>query len=196
MANLLHSTSAKTLLRFLTLELDCVSGDMARRMIKEFGSAFRDETRPEDVDTSMIRQMVDSMSRMTFSNPTGAVLAPAGEYNLHLGVMKEMRPDMIATSTQDVTVVDGHAVIVEAAISLGGRKLKEGINVHRFANRIPMLFQPGSDLTVKACTAAPPKGVNWKSYKIDKNTHKIGVYVSICSTKIPYGGPNKVSKCC
>jgi DNA topoisomerase-6 subunit B len=70
--------------------------------------------------------------------------------------------------------------------------MKEGINVHRFANRIPMLFQPGSDLTVKACTAGAPKGVNWKQYKIDKNTHKIGVYVSICSTKIPYGGPNKV----
>jgi DNA topoisomerase-6 subunit B len=89
-------------------------------------------------------------------------------------------------------VVDGHAVIVEAAVSLGGRRMKEGINVHRFANRIPMLFQPGSDLTVKACTSGAPKGVNWKQYKIDKNTHKIGVYVSICSTKIPYGGPNKV----
>ena len=26
---------------------------------------------------------------------------------------------------------------------------------------------------------------------MDKNSHKIGVYISICSTKIPYGGPNK-----
>lgn len=30
-----------------------------------------------------------------------------------------------------------------------------------------------------------------QNYKIDKNSQKIGVYVSICSTKIPYGGPNK-----
>lgn len=60
--------------------------------------------------------------------------------------MKEMKPDLIATSTPDVqhhlhddfqssdsllkvTVVDGHPVIVEAAVSLGGRKAKEGITV-------------------------------------------------------------------
>lgn len=73
-------------------------------MIKEFGSSFREETDVSTLDTSMVRQMVDRISQMSFSNPTGAVLAPAGEYNLHLGVMKEMRPDMIATSTQDVTV--------------------------------------------------------------------------------------------
>uniref|UniRef100_A0A7S1EK14 DNA topoisomerase 6 subunit B n=1 Tax=Hemiselmis andersenii TaxID=464988 RepID=A0A7S1EK14_HEMAN len=191
MENLLHGTGEKTLLRFLTRELDCVNGDLARELIKGFGASFREEMSPSDIDTSMIRQMVDKMNQMSFAPPSGAVLAPAGEYNLHLGVMKEMKPDMIATSTQDVRVVDGHAVIVEAAVSLGGRRQGDGITVHRFANRIPMLFQPGSDLTVKTCNSAPPQGVNWKSYKIDKNSHKVGVYVSICSTKIPYGGPNK-----
>jgi len=84
-------------------------------------------------------------------------------------------------------VVDGHAVKVEAAVSLGGRKVKEGIQVHRFANRIPMLFQQGNDVSVKTANTR----INWKSYRIDKNSHKIGVFVSICSTKIPYGGPNK-----
>jgi Topoisomerase VI B subunit, transducer len=38
-------------------------------------------------------------------------------------------------------VLEGHAFIVEAAISLGGRDLKPGLNVYRFANRIPLLFE-------------------------------------------------------
>lgn len=45
---------------------------------------------------------LDKISQFEFDAPSGAVLSPAGEYNLHLGVMKEMRPDMIATSTPDV----------------------------------------------------------------------------------------------
>ena len=42
--------------------------------------------------------------------------------------------------------------MVEAAVSRGGRELKPGINVYRFANRIPLLFEvhppvinPGSE---------------------------------------------------
>lgn len=31
--------------------------------------------------------------------------------------------------------------MVEAAVSVGGRDIKPGINVYRFANRIPLLFE-------------------------------------------------------
>ena len=33
--------------------------------------------------------------------------------------------------------------------------------------------------------------MNWGSYKIDKNNDKIGVFVSIVSTKIPFKGTSK-----
>lgn len=38
-------------------------------------------------------------------------------------------------------MLEGHSFIVEAAVSLGGRELKPGLNVYRFANRIPLLFE-------------------------------------------------------
>ncbi len=41
----------------------------------------------------------------------------------------------------DAKVLEGHAFVVEAAVSRGGRDLKPGINVYRFANRIPLLFE-------------------------------------------------------
>ena len=44
-------------------------------------------------------------------------------------------------SAGDIRVLEGHAFIVEAAVSVGGRDMKQGINVHRFANRIPLLFE-------------------------------------------------------
>jgi DNA topoisomerase-6 subunit B len=41
----------------------------------------------------------------------------------------------------DARVLEGHSFIVGAAVSIGGRDIKPGINVYRFANRIPLLFE-------------------------------------------------------
>lgn len=41
----------------------------------------------------------------------------------------------------DGRVLEGHSFIVEAAVSVGGRDIRQGINVYRFANRIPLLFE-------------------------------------------------------
>ena len=185
--NMLHKTSAKTLLSFLSKELDCVDRKKAEELIEAFGPDFDEQMDPATLDQSKIRKMVDKIQQQEFDKPSGAALSPAGEYNLHLGIMKEMRPNMIATNTADVQEVDGHPLVVEAAVSLGGRRAKEGITVHRFANRIPMLFQPGSDVSFKTAN----NRIQWKAYRIDKNTQKIGVYVSIVSTRIPYGGAHK-----
>ncbi|KIY91862.1 hypothetical protein MNEG_16101 [Monoraphidium neglectum] len=101
--------------------------------------------------------------------------------------MKELRPELIATHSSDVRVFEGHAFLVEAAVSVGGRDMKPGLNIYRFANRIPLLFEGGNDVITK--TAA--KRVNWATYKINQHTDKVGVYVSIVSTKIPFKGAGK-----
>ena len=69
------------------------------------------------------------------------VSAWPGEYNLRLGIVKELQPELVATHQGDARVLEGHAFVVEAAVSVGGRDIKPGINVYRFANRIPLLFE-------------------------------------------------------
>jgi DNA topoisomerase-6 subunit B len=138
----------------------------------DFDLQFVEDMDPRELDVSKIRKLVDKIQQHEFDKPSGAELSPAGEYNLHLGIMKEMRPDMIATNTAEVQEVGGHPVLVEAAVSLGGRRAKEGITVHRFANRIPMLFQPGADVSYKTANQRIP----WKTYRMDKNNQKIGAH--------------------
>ncbi|CAM9435248.1 unnamed protein product, partial [Scytosiphon promiscuus] len=65
--------------------------------------------------------------------------------------------------------------------------VKEGVNVYRFANRIPLLFEAGSDVVTRVAT----KRINWSSYKVDHKRDKIGVFVSTVSTKIPFKGTSK-----
>lgn len=48
-------------------------------------------------------------------------------------------------------------------------------------------FQGGSDVITKTAL----KRINWAAYKINQGSDKIGVFVSIVSTKIPYKGAGK-----
>jgi DNA topoisomerase-6 subunit B len=47
--------------------------------------------------------------------------------------------------------------------------------------------QGGSDVITKTAL----KRINWASYKINQSADRIGVFVSIVSTKIPYKGAGK-----
>ncbi|EIE26704.1 hypothetical protein COCSUDRAFT_11853 [Coccomyxa subellipsoidea C-169] len=122
-----------------------------------------------------------------FKDPDKDHLSPAGEYNLRLGILKELNPELVATHQGDARVLEGHAFVVEAAVSVGGRDIKPGINVYRFANRIPLLFEGGSDVITRTAL----KRINWANYKINQTSDKVGVFVSIVSTKIPYKGAGK-----
>ena len=105
---------------------------------------------------------------------------------MRLGIMKELGPEWIASFCAPALACGGHPLIVEACVSLGGREVKPGFNVFRFANRIPLLFEGGNDVVTRCV-----QRLNWNSYKIDKNNDKIGVFVSIVSTKIPFKGTSK-----
>ena len=50
-----------------------------------------------------------------------------------------------------------------------------------------MKTQGGSDVITKTTL----KRINWANYKINQSSDKVGVFVSIVSTKIPYKGAGK-----
>ena len=106
---------------------------------------------------------------------------------MRLGILKELQPKLVATFTDKPGSHEGHPFIIEAAVSIGGPQLREGINVYRFANRIPLLFETGADVVTQVAT----KRINWSSYHIDPKRDNVGVFVSIVSTKIPFKGTSK-----
>lgn len=55
----------------------------------------------------------------------------------------------MATVSEPAAAFEGHPFIVEAGVSLGGQAVKDGINVYRFANRIPLLFEAGNDVVTQ-----------------------------------------------
>lgn len=57
-----------------------------------------------------------------------------------------------------------------------------------------VLHKGGSDVITKTAL----KRINWPSYKINPSSDKVGVFVSLVSTKIPFKGAGKeyIGTCC
>uniref|UniRef100_A0A7S0X7J7 DNA topoisomerase VI subunit B transducer domain-containing protein n=1 Tax=Mantoniella antarctica TaxID=81844 RepID=A0A7S0X7J7_9CHLO len=184
--DLLSSTREKTLQGFLHKEFTSINREHAGRLVAELGKGFDAGMAPRDVSETQGTRIQQLLSYARFAPPDGGCLSPAGEYNLRLGIMKELAPDWIASYVGPALACAGHPLIVEACVSLGGKDVKAGFNVFRFANRIPLLFEGGSDVVTRCV-----QRLSWTAYKIDKNNDKVGVFVSIVSTKIPFKGTSK-----
>ena len=52
---------------------------------------------PKNVSDKQGARIQQLLASARFSDPSGECLSPAGEYNLRLGVMKELGPDWIAS---------------------------------------------------------------------------------------------------
>ncbi|KAK1259723.1 DNA topoisomerase 6 subunit B [Acorus gramineus] len=184
---LIAETSKQNLLQFLQHEFVNISKSYAERLIGEMGPDFSPKMFLKSLTSQQLVRIHQLFRQAKFDDPSGDCLSPAGEYNLRLGIIKELHPDLVATYAGSAQVFEGHPFIVEAGISLGGKDVKHGLNIFRFANRIPLLFEQGADVVTRTAL----KRINWNSYKINQTQDKIGVFVSIVSTKIPFKGTGK-----
>ncbi|KAK8520560.1 hypothetical protein V6N12_004495 [Hibiscus sabdariffa] len=184
---LIAETSKQNLLQFLQHEFVNIGKPLADRLIGEMGPEFSPKMAVKSLTDQQIVRIHQLFRQAKFDDPSGDCLSPAGEYNLRLGIIKELHPDMVATYSGSAQVFEGHPFIVEAGVSVGGKDVKQGLNIFRFANRIPLLFEQGGDVVTRTAL----KRISWNNYKINQTQDKIGVFVSIVSTKIPFKGTGK-----
>ena len=206
--------------------------------------------------TQVGKSTIAELTRVSLSNS-----AAAGEYNLRLGITKELNPDLVATQKgvlcynawlgpccQPAGLQEGfhrhfagnmlicrcmqgvyHEIQCRGRPCAGGACLHCGSGcergwqaaqaghqcvslcqshppplrglrkMHKASALSPTpppvrltqlglrTLQGGSDVITKTAL----KRINWSSYKINQSTDRVGVFVSIVSTKIPYKGAGK-----
>lgn len=127
--------------------------------------------------------------------PTDCV-SPIGEAQILAGLQKEIAADFYTAVTRDPSVYRGNPFQIEVGIAYAkpenpDLKVDDPVRVLRFANRVPLLHQPGACSITKTV-----QGVNWKAYGLDqpKDGLPLGpvvIMVHMASVWVPFTSESK-----
>ena len=81
----------------LATEFTCIDAALADRLLAEVGHGVASGGDPKALTAAQVMALHRLFAAAKFDAPAGDCLSPAGEYNLRLGVVKELRPELVAT---------------------------------------------------------------------------------------------------
>ncbi len=177
----LHSIAmGDTLLSFLVKNFQRVGLSTAKRFL---AFAEMDEgKRIGMLRNEEIVRLADAMHRYGgFLPPDATCLSPIGEEALEAGMRSIFKPEFVAVVQRPPSAYSGFPFIVEVGIAYGGGIEGKGIRLYRFANKIPLLYDEGSDVAWKVIDE-----IDWARYKVKADEMPIAIVTHICSTRIPY----------
>jgi DNA topoisomerase-6 subunit B len=185
------ATKEHKMTNFLQKEFTRVSARVAKEMVAK--GYIDPDMRPADLSGEQGERLVQAFHGVKMMAPPTDCLSPIGPILVRKGLKKETSSDFIVTSTRPSSVYSGHPFQVEAGLVYGGGLPKEdSIQILRFANRVPLLYQQGGC----AITHAIEK-VNWRRYGLDQRGGKgiphgpMMLMVHVASTQIPFTSESK-----
>ena len=171
--------SGETLQSFLTKRFQRVGRQTADRFAKFAG--FLPEQRMGALTNQDMVRLSDSLQTYgEFLSPDPSCLAPLGPDPLERGMQKFFEPDFLSVVQRRASAYSGFPFVVEMGVAYGGNIQNRGVKVYRFANRIPLLYDEGSDVVLKVINE-----MDWSRYKV-KSDAPLVIASHICSTRIPY----------
>jgi DNA topoisomerase-6 subunit B len=187
------STNARTTKSFLTTEFSRMSSAKADEIQKVV--SFDMNKRPKDLHWEEAEQIVNAIKNMTFISPPTDVLIPINEQHLEKALENILKPEFKSVLTRPPAIYHGGVpFIVEVALAYGGKagitvaegqQLDNRMEIMRFANRVPLLFDTGGCGITKAI-----QDIEWKRYGLQLDL-PLTVLVNFTSIHVPYTGAGK-----
>ena len=176
---LTNTVQGEPLSTFLTKRFQRVGPTTAVKFAEFAG--FKPEKRMGAMTNQELVHLSDSLQKFEdFLAPDPSCLAPLGEQPLEKGIKKFFNPDFTAVIQRPASAYSGFPFVIEMGIAYGGDIKPGGPRVFRYANRIPLLYDEGSDVVLKVVN-----DTDWGRYKI-KGEPPFIIVSHICSTRIPY----------
>lgn len=176
---LTNTVQGEPLNTFLTKRFQRVGPTTAVKFAEFAG--FKPEKRMGTMTNQELVNLSDSLQKYEdFLAPDPSCLAPLGEGPLEKGIKKFFNPDFAAVVQRPASAYSGFPFVVEMGIAYGGDIKAGGPHVYRYANRIPLLYDEGSDVVLKVV-----RDTDWARYKV-KGEPPFIIVSHICSTRIPY----------
>lgn len=189
------NSQQKTMKAFLTNDFSRITTRIANEILKE--SNVKEDMKPEKLEREQAIAMLAAISKTKIMAPPTDCLSPIGDTLIKKGLMHVLdglRPEYYATPvTRSPKAVNGNPFLVEAGIVYGGDIPSDGqVQILRFANRVPLLYQQGACAITKAVSE-----MDWRRYGLEQRGGKgipFGpaiILVHVASTKVPFTSEGK-----
>jgi DNA topoisomerase-6 subunit B len=189
-------TKGRTVVTFLSGELSRMSRKKAKQACRLAG--IPNDKKPQELTWEDAERLVFAFKQMKFLAPSAEGLRPIGAENITSGMQQILAPEFVHAVTRSPKVYRGGIpFMVEVGIAYGGgagKRLAEepseetGIELIRFANRAPLIFDQGGC----AITAAM-RNVDWRRYGVDPPSSPLTLFVNVASAYVPYTSAGKQS---
>ncbi|MFC1697240.1 DNA topoisomerase VI subunit B [Nanoarchaeota archaeon] len=182
---MLKDSESRTLQSFFTNDFSRVGAGTAKQICEV--AALPPNTKPKSISRQQSEKLIDAIKKTRIMNPPTDCISPIGDDQLEKGMKKEVQAEFFTTVTRPPNVYRGRPFVIEVGLAYGGELPKDkSIQILRYANRVPLLYQQG------ACAITDSiQKTSWRSYGLSQsqNSTPIGpvvVVVHMASVWVPF----------
>ena len=155
---------------FLYKNFSGVSSRAAKELLA--AAEIDEKAKPKSMKPDHIRALLEAFQGerqlngkpVKLLNPPTNCLSPIEELLIKKGLSKTIDSRFVTTMTRSPTVSQGNPYQVEVGLIFGdGMAADKPVEVLRFANRVPLMYQQGGCLLTKAI-----ESVDWRQYGLDQ----------------------------
>ncbi len=180
----------RKLTAFLVNEFSRVSPRVAKEICE--AANVPENRSPKRMSLEEAAAVLKGIGAVKIMAPKTDCLTPIGETLIRKGlrnVLEGLKPGYYAPPVSRApSVYSGHPFLVEVGIVYGGQLPKDQqVELLRFGNRVPLLYQQGADVITKAIAE-----VDWRRYGLEQRGGKgipFGpaiILVHVASTQLPF----------
>jgi len=124
--------------------------------------------------------------------PPTDCLVPIGPQQILKGLLKEIKAEFYTAETREPAVYRGNPFQIEAALAFGGQlPTEDSARIIRFANRVPLLYQPSA-----CCITKSMIDTNWRNYGVSQPRNgmpegPLVIFVHMASVWVPFTSESK-----
>jgi DNA topoisomerase-6 subunit B len=193
---MLKETPEKHLGPFLQHSFSRVTGKVAAEICEKANKRYRGTISDRSFTSTLDHQQVEAIHAAIqdtkIQNPPTDCLVPIGPQQILKGLLKEIKAEFYTADTREPAVYRGNPFQIEVGLAFGGDlPNEEQAKVIRFANRVPLLYQPAACAVTKGVAAT-----NWRNYGLKQPRNGLPegpliVIIHMASVWVPFTSESK-----
>ena len=187
-------TKARQLNSFLKTEFSSMGDRTTNAAIEK--AELEKTINPKDMIRDQFLALHKAFKKVKIMSPSTDCLSPITETLIKRSLKnetKEISPEFIITASRPPSVYSGNPFQVEVGLVYGGKLPRDKtVQIMRFANRVPLLYQQGGCIITSAISS-----IDWRRYGLDQTSGKgipsgPAIFLAhISSTLIPFTSESK-----